>query len=346
MKVLFGIQTTGNGHIGRSIEVIRELKRYVEVDVAISGGPVGVDLPVEPQYHFSGLSYDFGQNGGFDNWSSLKKIKPLRFIKECRSIPVKDYHMVISDFEPLTAWAGHLGHVYTVQLSNQATFHLYPHLFETKKHKLARGVLRFFCPADRYYGYHFKPLGEQVFSPIIREEIRNLNPTPEGPWLVYLPCYSNHRIYQFLKELKEESWHVFSPDVKKNFKDGNVEFSPPSNQEFLKTLERAKGVLCTAGFGLSSESLFLRKNLVVVPMKQQVEQLFNANFLEEMGVPVLKGIKPHHAKILRGIIKKNQPGPLVHYRKFTNTIVKRILTDYIDYEEEKRMVKFIRQSVS
>lgn len=346
MKVLFGIQTTGNGHIGRSVEVIRELQRYVEVDVAISGGKGGIELPFQPKFQFSGLSYDFGRNGGFDNWASLKKIKPLKFIKECRSIPMKDYQMVISDFEPVTAWAGHLNQVYTVQLSNQATFHLYPNLFETKKHKLSRGILRFFCPADQYYGYHFKPLGENVYSPIIREDIRSLNPSNDGPWLVYLPCYGSHRIYHFLKEIDEECWHVFAPDVSQGFKDGNVEFSPPSNLQFLEALERAKGVFCTAGFGLSSESLFLRKQLVVVPMKHQVEQLFNAKFLAEMGVPVLSGIKPQNIKSFKEIIRKNVPCPLVHYRKLANSIVKRMLTDYIAYEEEKRMVKFIRQSVS
>jgi uncharacterized protein (TIGR00661 family) len=50
----------------------------------------------------------------------------------------------------------------------------------------------------------------------------------------------------------------------------------------------AKGVLCNAGFGTASEALFLKKKLMVIPMKKQYEQYCNAEMLKEMGVPVIK----------------------------------------------------------
>lgn len=47
MRILFGIQLTGNGHINRSKRLISELrKRGHEVDVVVSGGGNSLDYTV------------------------------------------------------------------------------------------------------------------------------------------------------------------------------------------------------------------------------------------------------------------------------------------------------------
>ena len=56
----------------------------------------------------------------------------------------------------------------------------------------------------------------------------------------------------------------------------------------MQSIATSKGVLCNAGFGTVSEALFLKKKLMVIPMKRQFEQACNAAMLKEMGVPVLK----------------------------------------------------------
>jgi len=43
-----------------------------------------------------------------------------------------------------------------------------------------------------------------------------------------------------------------------------------------------------------AEAIFLKKKLIVIPMKNQYEQAFNAKALEELGVPVLKTLKKKH----------------------------------------------------
>jgi uncharacterized protein (TIGR00661 family) len=50
------------------------------------------------------------------------------------------------------------------------------------------------------------------------------------------------------------------------------------------------GVLCGAGFEAPAEALYLRKKLLVVPMKNQHEQHFNAASLKQLGVPVIKKV--------------------------------------------------------
>ena len=52
----------------------------------------------------------------------------------------------------------------------------------------------------------------------------------------------------------------------------------------------AHGVLCGAGFETPAEALYLKKKLLVVPMKNQYEQHFNAASLKQIGVPSIKKV--------------------------------------------------------
>jgi len=45
VRVLYGIQCTGNGHITRSINIINELRKHVTVDVVTSGSHSEVPIP-------------------------------------------------------------------------------------------------------------------------------------------------------------------------------------------------------------------------------------------------------------------------------------------------------------
>jgi len=46
---------------------------------------------------------------------------------------------------------------------------------------------------------------------------------------------------------------------------------------------KATGVFCGAGFETPAEAMFLKKKLMVIPMKGQYEQQCNAAALEEIG---------------------------------------------------------------
>jgi UDP-N-acetylglucosamine:LPS N-acetylglucosamine transferase len=84
------------------------------------------------------------------------------------------------------------------------------------------------------------------------------------------------------------NWQVFSKNSKKDIQIKNTKITPINTELFLKSMASAEGVLCNAGFGTASEALFLKKKLLVIPMKKQLEQAYNAAMLEEMGVSVIK----------------------------------------------------------
>ena len=57
-------------------------------------------------------------------------------------------------------------------------------------------------------------------------------------------------------------------------------------QKFINS----RGVITSAGFETPSEALYLKKELLVIPIEGQYEQLCNASSLKEIGVPVGKSI--------------------------------------------------------
>jgi uncharacterized protein (TIGR00661 family) len=157
-----------------------------------------------------------------------------------------------------------------------------------KQDIIGKLVLQNYAPTTYNYGFHFKQFDGAVFTPIIRKQVRELIPTNEGHYTVYLPSYDDEQILKYLRLLYTEKWHVFSKHYKKGKKIKNITIAPIDSDLFLKSIAASKGVLCNAGFGTVSEALFLKKKLMVIPMKKQYEQSCNAALLKEMGVPVIK----------------------------------------------------------
>jgi len=105
MKILYAIQGTGNGHISRARDIIPFLEEKGQLDVLISGTEADVELGYPVKFALKGMSFVFGKKGGVDLAATYKKAKLKRFYREIKSLHVNDYDIVISDFEPVSAWA-------------------------------------------------------------------------------------------------------------------------------------------------------------------------------------------------------------------------------------------------
>lgn len=324
MKILYGIQGTGNGHLSRAIAIIPELRKHGEVDILISGIQSDIDLPFEVKFKLHGLSFIFGKQGGIDFLATYRKNYIRRFIQEIRQLDVATYDLVITDFEPITAWACFTKGKPCFGLSNQ-----YAVLAENAprpKNPFAFGrfILNCYAPVTWKFGFHFQRYNEQVQTPIIRPEIRQLEVSDAGHYTVYLPAYEDHRIVEFLKNYPHISWQVFSKHNESAFEDDNVMVQPIRHQAFLRSMASASGVLCAAGFATASEAMYLGKKLLVVPQKSQYEQECNAKALGEMGVPVIKSLSQRYMEIMEHWLLAGEPAE-VHYPDNTNEIVSRII---------------------
>jgi len=327
MKILYAIQGTGNGHVTRAREVVPILLRKGDVDVLISGSQFDLKLPFEVKYEFKGLGFVFGKGGGVDIWNTYMKMNSLRLLKEIRSFPVAKYDLIISDFEPVSCWAAVLAKKATVGLSNQvATLHpLAPR--PKKTDFLGRTVLEHYAPTTFNYGFHFKELDKNVFTPIIRSEVREQKISDKGHFTVYLPSYDDDRIVKHLKKFKHAEWQVFSKHNKKKYNHKNISIQPLNNKLFLESMASSSGVFCNAGFGTASEALFLKKKLLVIPMKTQYEQQCNAAMLKSMGVAVVKKLKKKHSDKIENWIDKGRIVE-VDYPDITEKILDTIMENH------------------
>ncbi len=288
MKILFGIQGTGNGHISRAREIVPLLQHYGEVDLLVSGTEAEVSLTQPLKYKFHGFSFVFGTNGGVDRWATYKLMNLPQLWRDIHSLPLKQYDLIINDFEPVSAWACRLQKIPSVSLSHQCSF-VSPNTPRPKKHSWAEWLFKYYSPATHHVGFHFERYADFIHTPVIRSEIRNLRPENHGHYTVYLPAYDDKLLVDVLSKTKVE-WHVFSKRQKTPWCRDNVQVFPVNNEAFNQSLATCEGLLTGGGFEGPAEALFLQKKVMMIPMKGQYEQQCNALAASRLGVPVINVI--------------------------------------------------------
>ena len=329
MKILYAIQCTGNGHISRAKEVIPALMNRAQVDVLISGTESQVALPFPVKYKLKGISFVFGKNGGINYFQTLRKNNIFRVIREIRKCKVSKYDMVINDFEPISAWACYFKNIVCVSLSHQAILLDEKVPKPIRKNRTGTFILKNYAPSVEKYGFHFKSYGKRIFPAVIRHAIRKQKLKDKQYYTVYLPSYSDEKIIKVLSKIKGVKWKVFSKHCKKSYQRKNVFVKPiKANESFERSMAWSKGILCGAGFETPAEALFLKKKLLVVPMKGQYEQAFNAESLRQLGVPVINKLSKKNVSEIEQWVRSDNSIDL-HFPDKTQEIVDKILTNHI-----------------
>lgn len=324
MKILYGVQGTGNGHLCRALDIIPILRTLGEVDVLVSGIQADIELPFPVKYRLHGLSFIFGKSGGVDLWRTFMSSTVRRFIKEINSLPVEGYDLIINDFEPISAWACQTRDIPCIGLSHQiAALHpTSPKPEETDM--LGKFIMKNYAPASTSYGFHFKTYHDHIYTPVIRESVRQLDPKDQGHYTVYLPSYDDAHLLKNLSKFPDVHWDVYSKHNKSKFTVKNVTINPIQSDTFVNSMANASGVLCGAGFETPAEALFLQKKLLVIPMKNQYEQHLNAAALEQMGVPVIGSLKKKFDYAIESWLNSKSK-VMVDYPNMTREIVTNIV---------------------
>ncbi|RYF24800.1 MAG: glycosyl transferase [Flavobacteriales bacterium] len=305
MKILYAIQGTGNGHVSRAREIVPLLQQHGEVDLLISGTQVDVKLAQEIKYNFHGFSFIFGKKGGVDHYKTWKNMNLFQFKKDMDTIPLRDYNLILNDFEPISAWACKLQGIESVSLSHQASF---------KSKKVPRPktidwgklILSRYAPTTHHIGFHFDRYDDFIYTPVIRSEIRALKTTNLGHYTVYLPAIDDKDLVNVLKQIPQVRWEVFSKHTKLAYADGNVFVEPINNEKFNQSMASCEGVFTGGGFEGPAEALHLGKKLLVAPMRFQYEQQCNAYALKQLGLPVIWGSNRNWVPILKDFVTNPQ----------------------------------------
>jgi uncharacterized protein (TIGR00661 family) len=287
MKILYGVQGTGHGHISRARVVLPKLREIAEVDVLISGYNFHMDLDVEIAYKARGISLTYDSKGSVDLIETALNLQPVKFLQDIQSTPVDEYDFVVNDFEPVTAWAAQAAGIPCVAISHQASF-ASPHTPRPKKKSLlAEGVMKHFAPFTAAVGSHYLRYDEFIEPPIIRKQILDLNPVQKDHITVYLPAFDHETLCSMFNNVNDIEWHIFAPGCDEEYHKGNVWVRPVGKDTFLESFESCSGVVSSTGFETTSESMFLGKKLLTIPIRNQYEQLSNAAAIEQLGGKVI-----------------------------------------------------------
>ncbi|MBE7175726.1 MAG: glycosyl transferase [Mucilaginibacter polytrichastri] len=326
MKILFGVQGTGNGHISRAREVLPLLQRYGEVDLLISGTQADVHPGGSPRFSRHGFSFIFGKKGGVDTWKTWRTMNLRQLRRDVKSLPVHDYDLVVNDFEPVSAWACRVQGKESVALSHQCAF-LSTNTPRPSRWNYAELIFKHYAPATHHIGFHFERYDDFIHTPVIRSEIRRLESVNRGHVTVYLPAYHDQLLTRCFEQLPDVRWEVFSKHSKAFFTHKNISVFPVQNELYNTSMAGSAAVITGGGFEGPAEAFFMGKKLMVIPMSGQYEQQCNALSAGKAGAKVVRRIDRDFVTELNTWLE-NTPAVRVNYPDETEAIVDAMIKKY------------------
>lgn len=285
MRILYGVQGTGNGHITRARVMSAALANHPElhVDYLFSGRPHDEYFDMQPFGNFrsnAGLSFTT-RNGKVDIFDTLKNARIMQFFNDVRHLDLSGYDLVLNDFEPVSAWAAKLQGKRSIGLSHQSAFrYAVPKAGQDLNSKI---VMKTFAPCQEHMGVHWHSFGFPILPPIINVAIKQKSIDADKV-VVYLPFESLERVNQILMEFTQQRFFIYHPEVGTDEDRGHIRLRKLDRSGFEHDLASASSVIANGGFELPSEALFLGKKLLVKPLVGQFEQESNVATLAQMNL--------------------------------------------------------------
>ncbi len=282
VKILFGVQGTGNGHITRARVMAKALSEAgIAVDYLFSGRPTQDYFDMAgfaSRTYRRGLTFHL-ENGRISHAKTMIANNLLQFRKDVKSIRLNQYDLVLTDFEPVTAWASIKSAVPCLGIGHQYVFD-YP-VPQEKPSLITRQVYQYFAPVDDALPLHWHHFNAPILPPIIESEMDSTQ-FKKNHVVVYLPLENQDQVEAMLSPMTDHRFVVYTA-VPRQSRFPHVTFKPLSRDGFQADLHACEYVIANAGFELSSEALSLGKKLLVRPLKGQSEQQSNALALTELG---------------------------------------------------------------
>jgi uncharacterized protein (TIGR00661 family) len=188
-------------------------------------------------------------------------------------------------------------------------------------------LLKYYSPTTHNVGFHFERYDDFIHTPVIRSEIRNMETSNQGHYTVYLPAYDDKLLARHLNRTGKIQWQIFSKRQKTPHREGNVEILPVNNEAFNVSLAGCEGLLTGGGFEGPAEALFLKKKVLMIPMKGQYEQQCNAVAASRLGVPVIHEIDDQFVYHINNWISDDKK-VIVNFPDETALIVDNLVKQY------------------
>ncbi|MFT4822461.1 MAG: hypothetical protein ACJAUG_000873 [Halioglobus sp.] len=311
MKILYGVQATGQGHISRARAMAKAFQGLdVEVDWVFSGRDssklFGMDL-FGPYHHFRGLTF-YAQAGKIDYLRTITFNNLPRFLLDVKKLAAElhNYDLVVTDFEPITAWAARSAGVPTIGIGHQYAFGEGTPV--SGDNWISDCLLKYFAPVSKPVGLHWHPYGANILPPIL--DLPNLEVHRDHYIVVYLPFEAQSEVIAWLQQFPMQQFKLYAGHL--GFENhGNVDCFTANTEGFKLHLRGARGVICNSGFELISECLQWRKPILAKPLLGQMEQLSNATALEALAYATIVRSLSHDA--LGSWLQTRNTTPNIHF---------------------------------
>ncbi len=319
MKILYGVQGTGNGHISRARMMAKNFSEQgLEVDYLFSGRPKNefFDMEVFGDFIYrQGLTF-VSKNGKVSYPKTAVSNNAIRFLTDINKLDLTPYDKIITDFEPVTSWAAKLAKREVLGIGHQYAFgHKIPRAGDNP---IANTTMKLFAPATHSLGLHWHHFDSTILPPIVDINLKQQREEGKTKIIVYLPFENQKKVQEFVSGLNEFEFFIYSPEL--NDQDiNNIHLRKTSYKGFKKDLCSAHGVISNSGFELISECLLLGLQVLTKPQQAQMEQQSNAAALKKLGYATT--MQSLERSTLEQWIYSIEDRPIVKYPDVAKTIV-------------------------
>lgn len=292
MKILYGVCGEGFGNSSRAYEMITRLRADHHHVLVLTYGQAVQVLSEFPLIEVAGLTISFQQSKIAIRDTLIKNTKALfENIKDWKAIQKKidrfAPNLCITDMDPIIPIVSHSRKLPLISIDNQ---HRLTHLpLEIPQEYMNEYLLaktfvhRCVAKADAFIILSFakqEPNSENAYvvSPILRGKVKSLTPHKGKGILVY-QTKPDSALLEMLQHLPHQ-FTVYG--YNKDAEEGNITYRK-TGPRLLDDLPHAQAIIGTAGFTLISESLYLKKPYLALPLKGQFEQMLNALHLKKAG---------------------------------------------------------------
>jgi uncharacterized protein (TIGR00661 family) len=279
-----GVQATGNGHITRARAMSKAFAKHacIEVDTIFSGRAREdlFDMEMFGDYRcFQGLTF-VTEAGAVKPIATYRDNSIRQLYRDIKNLDVSSYDLVITDFEPISAWAAKRQKKPSIALGHQNAFdYAIP---KKGNNPIVALLMRNFAPAQVRLGLHWHHFGQPILPPIA--DIYPLDvKTQNKKIVVYLGFEQQDQVIEWLTPVDDHQFYIYGAFAE-TAERGHIHLRPLSREGFQKDLADCNGVISHAGFELASEAIHLGKKILVKPLKGQMEQASNALALGMLGL--------------------------------------------------------------
>lgn len=307
-RILYGIHGTGHGHAMRGLILARSLPRHEFLFVANDDAP----KVLEPEFRVERLP-NLGtafRNYRVDLPATIARAVPIlwhrrQYVRKALKI-IEEFRpdVCMTDLEYFVPAAARVAGLPCLTLDHQ-------HVITCCRHDLPADMrwdaaLQGLTPrwlfrpteAGIIISFYAPPVLPQynaiVAPPILRQKTIDLEAHDAGHILVYQSNSTDRRLLDFLRQATSRIAHVFGY-MEEEGQSGNIVFHKRGEDDFLRLLAGCSYVVQGGSHTLMSESLYLRKPILSLPLQAMVEQRFNALYLERLGYGVqasMTGLAP------------------------------------------------------